>query len=74
MVSPFDEWRSIIEETTDQFCKVFSEDRDFEGSFATAVGHGALPHGVDPHDPRVTEIRRKCRARAAMWSEQAFTD
>ena len=72
--SPLEELENIVKDATDQFCKVFDEERDFHGGFATAVARGSLPHGVDPHDPRVVEIRRKCQQRVASDSEAPFTD
>jgi len=72
--SPREGWESIVKETTDAFCKVFAEERDFHGTFAESVGHGALPQGVDPHDPRVVEIRQKCQVLAGIDSEPPFTD
>ena len=72
--SPLEGWESIGKETTDAFCKAFSQERDFHGAFAHSVGRGSLPHGIDPHDPRVVEIRRKCQESVAMDSEPAFTD
>ena len=72
--SPFEEWESIVRETTDEFCKSFVSESAFQGSFAVAVGHGSLPQGVDPYDARVLELRRKCRERAAGDPELPFTD
>jgi len=73
-ISLFERWEWVIKETTEAFCKMFSDERGFDGSFALAVGQGALPDGVDPHDPRVIEIRRECRQRAALTWEAPFTD
>ena len=72
--SPLEGWENVVKETTDQFCKAFSGERDFHGEFAGVVACGSLPQGVDPHDPRVVEIRRKCRERVAVDSEAPFTD
>jgi hypothetical protein len=71
--SPLEEWENIVRETTDAFCKLYSEERDYRGEFALTVGHGSLPQGVDPYDPRVIEIRRKCRESAAWDPELPFT-
>ena len=38
------------------------------------ITHGALPQGVDPHDPRVLEILRKCREAGEAELEPPFTD
>ena len=73
-ISPIEGWESIVKETTDAFCKAFAEERDFHGAFAERVARGSLPHGVDPRDPRVVEIRQKCQVRAGMDSEPPFTD
>ncbi len=70
--SPLEGWDSIVRETTDAFCKSFAQERDFDGAFAESVGRGALPHGVDPFDPRVIAIRRKCQERSA--ENLPFTD
>ena len=63
-----------VKATTDAFCKAFAEEADFQGSFALAVGQGFLPQGVDPTDPRVIEIMRKCAEPAEKPPETAFTD
>ena len=73
-ISPIEGWESIVKETTDAFCKVFSEERNFHGAFAQSVSRGALPHGVDPYDPRVLEIRHRCQESVARDSEPPFTD
>ena len=72
--SPLEECENIVKATTDAFCKVFLEEGDFRGPSAQAVGRGSLPNGVDPHDPRVLAIRRKCQECAAADSEVPFTD
>jgi hypothetical protein len=72
--SPLEQSENIIQETTDAFCRIFVAEHDFRGSFAISVSLGSLPHGVDPHDPRVLEIRRKCQEIAARDSEIPFTD
>jgi len=72
--SQFEEWENTVTEATDEFCKSFVNERAFYGPFAVAVGHGSLPQGVDPHDARVLELRRKCRERAAGDPELPFTD
>ena len=72
--SPLEGSENIVKETTDQFCEAFSEERDFRGEFAAVVACGSLPQGVDPHDPRVVEIRRKCQERIESDSEVPFTD
>ncbi len=59
--SPLTGTESIVTESTDSFCAMFSCDRAFRGPYAQAIAHGALPQGVDPYDPRVIAIRRKCR-------------
>ena len=60
--SPFDGWDNIVRETTDEFCRAFRDEKSFRGRLASIVAFGAFPHGVDPHDPRVREIQRRCRA------------
>ncbi len=66
---------SLVKETTDGFCRAFAEERDFHGSFAESVARGPLPPGVDARDPRVVDIVRRCRERAAEEEpESAFTD
>jgi len=72
--SPLEEWGNVVQETTDRFCRLFAEDRDFSGDLAAAISRGALPQGVDPHDPRVVEIRRKCQEQVLIDSEVPFTD
>lgn len=72
--SLLEEWGNVVQEKTDQFCRLFAEDRDFSGHFAAAIRRGALPQGVDPHDPRVVEIRRRCEEQALIDSEIPFTD
>ena len=72
--SPLEEWENISKETTDAFCRVFLDPGDFQGSFAISVSRGSLPQGVDPHDPRVLEIRRKCLEWVETDSETPFTD
>ena len=72
--SPLEECENIVSATTDAFCKLFVQERDFHGSFAIAVSRGSLPNGVDPHDPRVLGIRRKCQECADADSESPFTD
>ncbi|HUJ27645.1 MAG TPA: hypothetical protein VLW85_16590 [Myxococcales bacterium] len=67
--SPFDDWDSIVAETTDEFCRAFRDERSFHGRFARTVAFGAFPHGVDPHDPRVLEIQRRCREVLAVESQ-----
>lgn len=71
--SAFDEWHNVMNETTDEFCKTFANETAFEGAFAAAVGYGSLPQGVDPYDPRVIEVRRKCQERFTE-PELPFTD
>ncbi len=70
--SPLDEWANVDEETTESFCRLFVGEADYCGAFARSVSRGALPTGVDPHDPRVLEIQRKCREREDC--ELPFTD
>ena len=72
--SPLEGSESIVRETTDAFCRSFCEERNFHGAFASTVGRGALPQGVDPQDPRVLEIKRRCRESTAMDVEAPFTD
>ncbi|MFL5250109.1 MAG: hypothetical protein ACJ783_10075 [Myxococcales bacterium] len=71
--SAFDEWHNAVSETTDEFCKTFANETAFEGAFAAVVGYGSLPQGVDPYDPRVIEVRRKCQQRF-VEPELPFTD
>jgi hypothetical protein len=71
--SAFDGWDNIVAETTNEFCKSFANENAFDGAFAAAVGYGSLPQGVDPFDPRVIELRRKCQERTAC-DELPFTD
>lgn len=59
--SPFSGSESIIDSATETFCRAFTRDRDFRGAYARAIAHGSVPQGVDPHDPRVVAIRRRCR-------------
>lgn len=72
--SPLEQSENIVQETTEAFCRIFVAEHDFRGSFAISVSLGSLPHGVDPHDPRVLKIRRKCQELAARDSEIPFTD
>ena len=59
--SPMEGSESIVSGATDKFCKAFADERAFRGPLARAIAHGSVPQGVDPYDPRVLAIRRKCR-------------
>jgi len=53
---------SLIKAVTDDFCDAWkSPDEKFNGFTARMVATGNLPAGVDPKDPRVIEVVRKCR-------------
>ena len=71
--SPLEEWANVLRYATEHFCKAFVDESDFAGDFARVVAAGALPQGVDPHDPRVQAIRRRCQE-AAKDVELPFTD
>ena len=71
---PFEGRKSVATETTDQFCVGFAKESEFDGDLARTVANGLFPQGVDPQDPRVREIQRKCRLRGLGEAEAAFTD
>ena len=72
--SPLEGWGNVLPDATEHFCKSFVQESDFRGEIARVVASGALPQGVDPYDPRVLAIRRKCREWAEQEAESPFTD
>ena len=58
--SPMEGSESVVSGATEKFLQAFADERAFRGPFARAIARGPVPQGVDPYDPRVIAIRRKC--------------